>query len=133
MSTSIGSVAASKSKDLHRMIDSQRSRTNLKQEEKDIDDKLIRDELEARKQASHSVLYLVLMNSYSSLIVFMFYLVSLESLISIGLSVGMTILAYNRTEYDSSFDGKLTLVNFGCHSSRLTHPNFECTLVQQEQ
>lgn len=110
MSTSLGSVAASKSKDVHEMIDSHRS-LNRKQDEKNVDDELTRDELEARKRASHSVLYLVLVNGYSSMVVFVIYLISVESLISIGLSVGMTILAYNRTDEDS-LDGKLPIPTF---------------------
>jgi hypothetical protein len=66
---------------------------------------LARDELTAREEALSNVLYLVLVNGYASVVVFAFYLISIESLISIELSVGMTIFTYLRVDEDSSFNG----------------------------
>ena len=64
------------------------------------------DEVKVREAAMHNVLYLVAVNGYSSLVVFALYLISVETLISIGLSVGMTVYAYHQTDADD-FDGSI--------------------------
>ena len=63
------------------------------------------DEAAARKKAASNILYLLLVNTYSAVFVFVFHLISLESLISICLSVGLTIYTYNETKYDDSYQG----------------------------
>lgn len=73
------------------------------------------DESSARLNAKHNSVYLVWINSYSAMAVFVFYLVSLESWISISLSVGTTILTYSRTMGNENFDGNTmnwTLLSF---------------------
>jgi len=63
------------------------------------------DELRARRKADYNRFYMVLINSYSAIFVFVFYLISIESLIGIGLSVGFTIYTYQQTENNNLFDG----------------------------
>lgn len=78
--------------------------------EKKIHDELVQDELDVREFAYHNVFHLVLLNGYSSIKVFLFYLISIESLVSIGLSVGLTIYAYEKIDYgedNSTFDGSI--------------------------
>jgi hypothetical protein len=72
-------------------------------------ERLFEEEVRARKHAKHHALYLMLINGFSAMTVFALYLVSLESLLSIALSVGFTILIYFQTE-DSvgvTFDGSV--------------------------
>jgi hypothetical protein len=59
----------------------------------------------ARKSAAKNPVYLLLVNSYSAVVVFAFHLVSLESWISIVLSVGMTLYTYYKTIDNSAFEG----------------------------
>jgi hypothetical protein len=102
MLTSVATQSAisSEKRAVKRLISSCRGSTD------DLDDaELACDELKVREEALSSVLYLVLVNGYASLVVFAFYLVSIESLISIGLSVGMTVFTYFRVDEDSSFNG----------------------------
>jgi len=68
-------------------------------------DSLTAQEIKCRKQARHNAMYLFLINGYSAVIVFLFHLVSIETLLSIGLSVGMTIYVYNTAAED--FDGSI--------------------------
>lgn len=63
------------------------------------------DEAAARKKSANNILYLLLINTYSAIFVFVFHLISLESLISIGLSVGLTIYTYNETKGDEAYQG----------------------------
>lgn len=75
------------------------SQNNLREEEK-----------LARSQTTHSILYLVVVNLYSALVVFVVHLISVESIISIALSVALTLHVHNLTqgEEDSTtnmFDG----------------------------
>jgi hypothetical protein len=66
---------------------------------------LTRDETKVRTDAIHNVFYLVPINGYSSVVIFLLYLISIESLISIGSSIGMTIFAYRRIVNDATFNG----------------------------
>lgn len=114
--SSFGTVVAQKKssvQDLVRLCQGSEEGKDKKRAEKEMHDGLVQDELEVREYASHNVFQLVLLNGYSSAKVFLFYLISIESLISIGLSVGMTIYAYNRIDFDdegSTFDG--TIMNW---------------------
>jgi hypothetical protein len=68
--------------------------------------KSVADEEEtARKKAASNALYLLLVNGYSAIFIFIFHLVSLEGLVSIGLSIGLTVYTYLRTEGNDSFNG----------------------------
>ena len=71
------------------------------------DDSTNEHEAKVRKAAKHSMLYLVPVNGYSSLVVFALYLISFETLISVGLSVGMTVYAYHQTSDDNDFNGSI--------------------------
>lgn len=64
---------------------------------------LRRAELQLRNEVDSNPLQLLLKNSYASVVVFVFYLVSLESLISIALTIGMTIYTYNRVDDRNEF------------------------------
>jgi hypothetical protein len=68
-------------------------------------ERLYEEEVRARKNAKHNALYLLLINEIAAMIVFALHLFSLESLLSIGLSVGFTMLIYFQTEDDDTFDG----------------------------
>jgi hypothetical protein len=68
-------------------------------------ERLYEEEVRARKNAKHNALYLLLLNEIAAMIVFALHLFSLESVISIGLSVGFTILIYVQTEDDGTFNG----------------------------
>lgn len=50
-----------------------------------------------RRRAKHSMLWLAIVNGYSALKVFAVHLISMESMMSIGLSVSLTIFTYYRT------------------------------------
>jgi hypothetical protein len=69
------------------------------------DEFLMDEENKARKRAHHNALYLLIVNGYSACIVFILFLISLESIISLGLSIGLTIAIYHRTESNDTFDG----------------------------
>jgi len=79
---------------------------------------LAQDEASARKSVYHNQVYLLVLNSISAILVFVFHLISLEGLLGIGLSVGLTIFVYKTTdtEYNAgSFDGSImnwTLLSF---------------------
>ena len=62
-------------------------------------------ELEIRKKTSHNILYLFLINAYSAVFIFVLRLISLEGIFSIGLSVGLTVYAYNATKDNLNWDG----------------------------
>lgn len=58
-----------------------------------------------RKNAKHSIVWLAVVNGYSALLVFVIHLISLESMLSIAFSVGLTIYTYDKTKDNPSFDG----------------------------
>ena len=77
----------------------------LQQEEEQ--QQLAQEVQEAHQLDKHNALYLTITNTYAAVIVFVFYLLTLESWIGIGLSVGLTVYVYDRTADDdvASFDG----------------------------
>ena len=54
------------------------------------------DERYARSKVERRPIVLVVIGYYTALKIFLFYLISLSSLITVGLSVGMTIYWYDR-------------------------------------
>ena len=66
---------------------------------------LLDQERAVRKHASHNPFWLLLVNNASALIVFLVNLVSMEMIISLGLSVGLTVYIYNHLVRDGVFDG----------------------------
>jgi hypothetical protein len=76
------------------------------------------DEIHVRTKLYHHdhSIYLLFVNTYSSIFIFLFYLISLESILSIILSVGLTIYVYYAIENDdNTFDGSImswTLLSF---------------------
>lgn len=66
---------------------------------------LLAQEKAVRKHASHNPFWLLLVNSASALIVFFVNLVSMEMIISVGLSVWLTIYIYDHLVRDGVFDG----------------------------
>lgn len=62
------------------------------------------DENYARSKVEQRPLLLVIIDYYSSLKILLCYLISLSSLITIGLSVGMTLYWYERMQNDKSID-----------------------------
>jgi len=72
-------------------------------------------EAQVRQKLSNNLLYLVVVNGISSWLVFFIYLVSIESLISVALSVGFTVYAHNEVQDRLDFDGSImswTLLSF---------------------
>lgn len=65
---------------------------------------LIREDV-LRSSTRHSALYLVSSNLYSAFLVFGLYLISLESILSVALSIVLTIYIYYATDDNTSFDG----------------------------
>jgi hypothetical protein len=63
------------------------------------------EEKAARKSAASNSVYLLFLNTYSAIIVFGVHLISLESWISIALSVSMTLYTYYKTTDNANFDG----------------------------
>jgi hypothetical protein len=63
------------------------------------------EEKAARKNAAHNSVYLLFVNTYSAIVVFGVHLISLESWISIALSVSMTLYTYYKTTDNTNFDG----------------------------
>lgn len=63
------------------------------------------EEEDVKKKAEHNIFWRAIVNGYSALMVFAVHLISLESLLSIALSVALTIYVYNETEDNPSFDG----------------------------
>lgn len=55
------------------------------------------EEEHVRDRAKHSIVWLAVVNGYSALLVFIFHLISLESILSIALSVGLTVYTYYQT------------------------------------
>ena len=55
------------------------------------------EERHVRDRAKHSIAWLAAVNGYSALLVFIFHLISLESMLSIALSVGLTLYTYYQT------------------------------------
>jgi hypothetical protein len=53
------------------------------------------------------VIWTATINLFSAVLIFLFYLISIESMISIGFSVGLTKYAYNLTKDNPSFDGSI--------------------------
>jgi len=51
-------------------------------------------EEKVRKKATHGAVPLFFVNGYSAILVFIFHLISLETMFSIFLSVGFTLLVY---------------------------------------
>jgi hypothetical protein len=70
-------------------------------------ERLFEEEVKARKHAKHNALYLLVLNTIAAVIVFALHLFSLESVLSIGLSVGFTMFIYFKTDDDGSFDGSV--------------------------
>jgi len=66
---------------------------------------LLDNEIQARKKACKNSLYLVVVNLFSTAMVFIFHLVSMEMLISVGLCVGLTVYLYQRKRNDPAFTG----------------------------
>jgi len=66
---------------------------------------LLAQEKAVRKQASHNPFWLLLVNSASALIVFFVNLVSMEMIVSVGLSVWLTVYIYDHLVRDGVFDG----------------------------
>lgn len=80
---------------------------------------LKKDETIIRDKSKHNIFYLLLINTYSSVRVFTGHLITLESLISVGLSVGFTLFVYDKIQNDnelkSIFNGSVmswTLLSF---------------------
>ena len=79
---------------------------------------MLASEADARTSTHHNQFYLFFVNNLAAILVFVFHLVSVEGLIGIGLSVGFTIYAYNRTDNSvdaDTFDGSImnwTLLSF---------------------
>eukprot|EP00934_Nitzschia_sp_Nitz4_P008634 Nitzschia sp. Nitz4//scaffold76_size158648//25046//29105//NITZ4_002534-RA/size158648-processed-gene-0.231-mRNA-1//1//CDS//3329557809//8624//frame0 len=73
--------------------------TALMEQEQKIRDDIARSAVGANPVAAFVV------NIYSSIIIFAFHLISLESIMSMALSVGMTVAAYYITDNSTSFDG----------------------------
>jgi hypothetical protein len=71
-------------------------------------------EREARDKAENRSFVLFLINVSSAIYVFFFYFVTLESLLSIFLGVGLTLYFYFTTEGNESWNGTMnwTLVSF---------------------
>lgn len=63
------------------------------------------DETKERKRNKYSPFVFFVINGFATVVVFAFHLISLESLLSIGLSVGLTVYTYNVTEENASWDG----------------------------
>lgn len=61
------------------------------------------DEAEARQAAHHNQLWLLILNTYTALYVFLRYLISIEGILGIALSVGATLYVY--FEHGNDFDG----------------------------
>lgn len=55
------------------------------------------EEQTVRRKAKHSELWLAIVNGYSAVLVFAYHLISLESILSIALSVSMTVFTYFKT------------------------------------
>lgn len=72
----------------------------------DLNSERFQDEEETvRARATHSFVWLAAVNGYAAFLVFIFHLISLESLLSIALSVALTVYTYHATEDNTSFDG----------------------------
>ena len=55
------------------------------------------EERRVRSVATHNCIWLAAVNGYSALLVFVYHLISVESLVSIALSVGLTVFTYYKT------------------------------------
>ena len=79
---------------------------------------LVDDEADAHAIAHHNQFYLFVVNNVAAILVFLFHLVSVEGLVGIGLSIGLTIYAFNKSDdaHDANnFDGSImnwTLFSF---------------------
>jgi len=76
---------------------------------------LYESEMKAREKACTNSLYLVVANFISTIILFIWHLVSIEMIVSVGLTVGMTVYTYDRKKDDPDFDGagmNTTLLTF---------------------
>mmetsp|Transcript_34249 Transcript_34249/g.41956 ORF Transcript_34249/g.41956 Transcript_34249/m.41956 type:complete len:407 (-) Transcript_34249:187-1407(-) len=80
------------------------------------EEKHMRDEENtALKNSQHSSPYIFVMNNIATILIFVRYLISIETIISISLSVVLTVVLYHRTEGSTSFDGGImswTLLSF---------------------
>jgi hypothetical protein len=74
------------------------------------------DEITVRKDSHHDhSLYMLVLNTYSSIFIFLYHLISPESVFSIILSVGLTVYTYYKTQDNDTFDGSVmswTLLSF---------------------
>jgi hypothetical protein len=75
------------------------------EESKEADHQLRLDEQRIHKMALHTVVYLLPINMYAALVVVLFHLITTQTLMSIGLSVGLTLYIYNSTGDNSDFNG----------------------------
>mmetsp|Transcript_25544 Transcript_25544/g.55280 ORF Transcript_25544/g.55280 Transcript_25544/m.55280 type:complete len:403 (-) Transcript_25544:37-1245(-) len=79
-------------------------------------DRAFSDDCEAlQKKYHHNVIWLGIINFLSGLLIFVFHLINIEALVSMGLSAGLTVYVYNATESDAAFDGGVmswTLLTF---------------------
>lgn len=64
-------------------------------------------DLAVRRNTTHNIFYLFMINSYAAVYLFVLRLISLEGIFSIGLTVGLTVYAYNATKYNINFDGSI--------------------------
>lgn len=64
-------------------------------------------EREIKIKCQHGMLYLFFIQGYSAVVVFAIHLVSLECLIGISLTVGLTVYVYHRTDDNLSWDGSV--------------------------
>jgi hypothetical protein len=70
-----------------------------------IPSSLEQDENTVRKVADHNSFYLLLLNSYAAVFVFVSHLISWATIFSSALCVGLTIYTYYVTQDNYSFDG----------------------------
>mmetsp|Transcript_26508 Transcript_26508/g.58888 ORF Transcript_26508/g.58888 Transcript_26508/m.58888 type:complete len:401 (+) Transcript_26508:165-1367(+) len=79
-------------------------------------DRAFSDDCETlQKKYRHNVIWLGIINFLSGLLIFVFHLINIEALVSMGLSAGLTVYVYNATESDAAFDGGVmswTLLTF---------------------
>jgi hypothetical protein len=72
-------------------------------------------EASAREESKHSTLFLFIINGYAAFLVFLFHLISLETVFSIILCIVLTIVTYYQTEDNLSWNGGImnwTLLSF---------------------
>jgi hypothetical protein len=74
----------------------------------DPNQKILREkEATTRDESRHGTLFLFLINGYAAVLVYFFHLISLETIFSIMLCISVTIVTYNQTEDNISWDGSI--------------------------